>query len=188
MQTQYTQKKRIDFTGAINYSISPKTHGSLFDGEYEVSAYNPETYQYSAATNILGILEHYGFHGYATDSAKIPCLIVANLVTPRRDPHGQDKSRIDTSPFTETIMEGVKRIASEIKSFRALGYSFRKPEERRNAIRIHSSGKKSLKDLLTDYLRKEHGLPANRNNSNNNSNYDYDYYDYYDEEEDTTTT
>ncbi len=179
-------KKRIDFIGAINYSISPKTYGSLFEGEYkEVSAYNDGTREYDATTNILGVLEHYGFHEYATDSAKIPCLVVANLVTPRRDPHGQDKSRIDTSPFTETIMEGVKRIASEIKSFHALGYSFRKPEERRNAIRLHSSsGEKSLKDLLMDYLRKEHGLVTN--NKNNNSDYDYEYYA--EEKKDTITT
>lgn len=177
-------KKRIDFIGAINYSISPKTYGSLFEGEYKVSAYNLETEEYIDATNILGVLEHYGFHDYTTDSAKIPCIVVANLVTPRRDPDGQDKSRIDTNPFTETIMEGVKRIASEIKSFRALGYTFRKPEERRNAIRLHSSGKKSLKDLLTNYLREEHGLATN-NKNNNTSDYDYGYYD---EEDNYTTT
>lgn len=171
-------KKRIDFIGAINYSISPKTRGNLFEGEYtEALAYNPEIGEYVGATHILGVLEHYGFHEYATDSAKIPCLVVANLVTPRRDPHGQDKSRIDTSPFTETITEGVKRIASEIKSFRALGYRFRKPEDRRYAIR-YSSGKKSLKDLLTDYLRKEHGLlTKDYNNNNNNSINVYHNYD-----------
>jgi hypothetical protein len=154
-------KVRVDFIGAINYSISPKTHGSLFEGEYKhegISFYNPETWQDSAITDILGVLEYYGFHEYATDRAKLPCVVVANLVTPRRDPHGQDKSRIDTSPFIGTIVEGVKRISSEIKSFRASGYTFRRPEDRRNA-EYHSRGKKSLRDILTEYLREEHGMP-----------------------------
>jgi len=161
-------KMRVDFIGAINYSISPKTYGSLFESEYKgISFYDHDTLLDSAITDILGVLEYYGFHEYQTDSAKIPCLVVANLVTPRRDPHGQDKSRIDISPFAETIVEGVKRIASEIKSYRALGYSFNRPAERHNAVQ-HSSGKKSLENLLTEYLISEHGLPMNCS-----SRYDY---------------
>ena len=33
---------------------------------------------------------------------KLPCIIVGNLITPRRDPQGYDKSSIDTKPFINT--------------------------------------------------------------------------------------
>jgi hypothetical protein len=158
---RYTTK-RLDFIGAINYSISPKIYGSLFEGEYDEALLfyeDPDNDPTAYATDILGVLEHYGFHEYQTDYAKIPCVVIANLVTPRRDPHGQDKSRIDTSPFVGTISEGVRRIATEIKTYRGRGIFFDKPKERRNAVQ-HSSGKVSLKKLLTGYLVKQHGMPA----------------------------
>jgi hypothetical protein len=84
--------------------------------------------------------------------------VVANLVTPRRDPHGQDKSRIDTSPFANTISQAVRWLSEDIKTYRSAGYIYDKPSERRSA-EYHSSGKKSLKDILTKYLREEHELP-----------------------------
>ncbi|MGH9925695.1 MAG: hypothetical protein ACRD5B_09990, partial [Nitrososphaeraceae archaeon] len=95
----------VVFIGAVNYSISPKADSNLFEGEY--SPHLP-TDEYSKPRNILGVLEIFGFHDYANDTAKIPCLIVANLVTPRRDPYGQDKSRIDITPFAGTIVDAVK--------------------------------------------------------------------------------
>lgn len=144
----------VVFIGAVNYSISPKADSNLFEGDY--NQYVPID-AYSKPRNILGLLEIYGFHNYANDNAKIPCLIVANLVTPRRDPHGQDKSRIDTSPFTRTIVQAVKKLASDIKSYRAVGIRFSKPSERRAAIRV-SSGRGLLEGVLTDYLEKHHGL------------------------------
>ena len=45
--------------------------------------------------NIKQLLGVYKFNDDAEDSSKVPCVIIANLVTPRKDPHGQDKSRID---------------------------------------------------------------------------------------------
>lgn len=144
----------IVFIGAVNYSISPKADSNLFEGDY--NQYMPIDV-YSKPRNILGILEIFGFHDYANDRAKIPCLIVANLVTPRRDPHGQDKSRIDITPFAGTIVKAVKKLASEIKSYRAVGIRFSKPSERRSAIQ-YGSGRGLLEGVLTDYLQKNHGL------------------------------
>jgi hypothetical protein len=144
----------VVFISAVNYSISPKADSNLFEGDY--NQYVPIDV-YSKPRNILGVLETFGFHNYANDSAKIPCLIVANLVTPRRDPHGQDKSRIDITPFAGTIVEAVKKLASDIKSYRAVGIRFQKPSERRTAIQV-SSGRGLLKGVLVDYLRKNHGL------------------------------
>lgn len=144
----------VVFIGAVNYSISPKVDSNLFEGDY--NQYIP-TDTYSKPRNILGVLEIFGFHDYANDSAKIPCLIVANLVTPRRDPYGQDKSRIDITPFAGTIVEAVRKLASDIKSYRAVGIRFSKPSERRTAIQ-YGSGRGLLEGVLTDYLQKNHGL------------------------------
>lgn len=144
----------VVFIGAVNYSISPKVDSNLFEGDY--NQYVPID-AYSKPRNILGVLETFGFHNYANDSAKIPCLIVANLVTPRRDPYGQDKSRIDITPFAGTIVEAVRKLASDIKSYRAVGIRFSKPSERRTAIQ-YGSGRGLLEGILTDYLQKNHGL------------------------------
>jgi hypothetical protein len=144
----------VVFIGAVNYSISPKADSNLFEGDY--NQYVP-TDAYSKPRNILGVLEIYGFHDYANDTAKIPCLIVANLITLRRDPHGQDKSRIDITPFAGTIVEAVRKLASDIKSYRAVGIRFSKPSERRAAIQ-YGSGRGLLEGVLTDYLQKNHGL------------------------------
>jgi hypothetical protein len=150
-----TARNVIVFIGATNYSISPKEDSNIFDGNYD--GFFP--YAYSEPKDIRGVLEQYGFHSYAQDSAKIPCLIIANLVTPRRDPHGYDKSRIDINPFTKTIVQAVKRLASEIRSYRAMGIYFSKPAERHTALQS-TSGRGQLEQILTDYLRENHGLPA----------------------------
>ena len=144
----------VIFIGAVNYSISPKENSNLFEGDY--NRYLPNGL-YTVPKNILGVLEIYGFHNYANDTAKIPCLIIANLVTPRREPHGQDKSRIDITPFAATIMHAVRKLAAGIKSYRAVGIRFSKPTERRTAIQV-SSGRGLLEGVLTDYLQKNHGL------------------------------
>jgi hypothetical protein len=146
--------RNLVFIGAVNYSISPKDDSNLFEGDY--SQYVPIDV-YSKPRNILGVLETFGFHNYPNDSAKIPCLIVANLVTLRRDPHGQEKSRIDITPFAGTIVDAVKKLASDIKSYRAADIRFSKPSERRTAAQV-SSGRGLLEGLLTDYLQKNHGL------------------------------
>lgn len=144
----------VVFIGAVNYSISPKDDSDLFEGDYSQYLANDA---YSKPRNILGVLQNFGFHDYANDTAKIPCLIAVNLVTHRRDPHGQDKSRIDITPFAGTIVEAVKKLASDIKSYRAVGVKFRKPSERRTAAQVNS-GRGLLEGVLTDYLQKNHGL------------------------------
>lgn len=148
-------ENNVVFIGAVNYSISPKENSNLFEGDY--SDYIDDVDPYSKTKDILGVLHAYGFHNYANDTAKIPCLIIANLVTPKRSPNGQDKSRIDITPFAGTIVQAVKRIASDIKSYRAMRIHFSNPKERRGADYI-PSGRGKLEGLLTNYLSKNHGL------------------------------
>jgi hypothetical protein len=147
-----TADRNLVFIGAFNYSISPKDDSNLFEGDY---GQHVPIDIYSKPRNVLGVLEIFGFHDYPNNSAKIPCLIVANLVTPRRDPYGQDKSRIDITPFAGTIVETVRKLACDIKSYRAVGIRFSKPSERRNAVQV-SSGRGLLNGVLIDYLRKNH--------------------------------
>jgi hypothetical protein len=83
------------------------------------------------------------------------------LVTPRRDPHGQDKSRIDTRPFINTIIETVGKMASGVQTFHAAGWKFRDPFKR-STIKRHNInfGKKAkIEDLLRTFLVEQRGLP-----------------------------
>ena len=87
----------------------------------------------------------------------MPCVIIANLVTPRRDPHGQDKSRIDTTPFLETIIRAVSGLSTGIKSYRGEGIYFTRRSERSTAVQ-RDTGRGQLEGLITEYLIEHHGL------------------------------
>lgn len=150
-----TADHNMVFIGSVNYSISPKENSNLFEGDYSKYIYDSDSY--STTKDIVGALEAYGFSSYAHETAKIPCIIIANLVTPKRKPHGQDKSSIDITPFEETFIQAIKRLAADIKTYRALGIHFSTPSERGDAEYIES-GRGKLEGLLTNYLRKEHGL------------------------------
>src|SRR5215211_2625293 len=116
---------RSEFKGSVNYSVSPR--GNIFEGGYEWD--DPKkTSEFSSprANTVPGILGVYNFYFYKHSDAraKLPCVIFANLITPRVDYHGADKSRIDTTPFTEAIIKACKRIADNIQTFKAAGYTF----------------------------------------------------------------
>jgi hypothetical protein len=104
------------FIDSINYSVSPR--GNRLEGEY--SWYDKKHACNYYASNITDILQKYGFVFYAHSGrssvgpkVKLPCIIAANLVSPRIDYHGHDKSRIDTRPFSSFIIDAAKKISSE---------------------------------------------------------------------------
>jgi hypothetical protein len=139
------------FIGAINYSISP--NGIRFEGEYHID-------QGEVAKNVNEVLRLCGFNKYSAKKSRLPCIVIGNLITPRRDPHGYAKSRIDTKPFAQTIAVAVKKMASEIQTFRAAGYIMRaKDEDYRNARKKKINRKVSAKALLRQFLVTERGLP-----------------------------
>ena len=159
---RYTDRGVV-YTGAVNYSISPKPDSNLFNGDYDERSvwsedYDEASQMYEKVKDIRGVMSNYGFHPYAIDTGKIPCVIIANLVTPRRDPHGYDKSSIDIDPFTESIVQVVKRLSQEIKSYRARGIYFRKPKERKSAS-ANANKKGALGRMLIQYLHENRGLP-----------------------------
>jgi hypothetical protein len=152
-----TAKAGIEYIGAVNYSISPKENSNLFNGNYDnyYLYYNDEG---ERIHNIRDVLSANGFTRYPIDTSKIPCLIVANLVTPRRDPHGYDKSGIDINPFVGSIVSAVRRLAPDISSYRARGLYFKKPDERKNTD-PNTSKRGALGRMLIEYLQANHGLP-----------------------------
>ena len=142
-----------EFIGAINYSISPNNIN--FEGEYDIDG------QY-AEQNVADVLRSCGFHKYSAKKSRLPCVLIGNLITPRRDPHGYDKSRINTQPFVQTIVTAAVKMSSKIQTLRAAGYIMHtKDDDYRNARQKKINRKKSAKDLLRQFLIKERGLPSN---------------------------
>jgi len=141
------------FIGAINYSTSP--NNMKFEGEYDVGGQSVEG-------DIDDVLRSCGFHKHSANKSRLPCVIIGNVITPRRDLHGYDKSRIDTQPFAETIVTAAIKMSSNIQTLRAAGYIIHpKDEDYGNARQKKINRKKSAKELLRQFLIKERGLPSN---------------------------
>ena len=141
---------KTKFMGAVNYSISP--NGIKFEGEYHSDD--------QIDKNVDELLRTFGFHKHSAKKSRLPCLVIGNLITPRRDPHGYDKSRIDTKPFRQTIVAAIKKMAADIPTLHAAGYIMRsKDDDYRNARQKKINRKVSAKDLLRKFLVKERGLP-----------------------------
>ena len=75
------------------------------------------------------MLEKNGFHRYNGLVARLPSVVAINLITPRREPHGYDKSSLDTSPYANVIAMAVSRVALGVQTFRAAGYRFQNADE-----------------------------------------------------------
>jgi hypothetical protein len=139
-----------EFIGGMNYSIAPK--GNIFEGDYRWA--DKKTGYSQAAENIKGILERCGFsfYPYSGPKVKLPCIIAANLISPRVDYHGQAKADIDTSPFSSAIIASVLKISEEIQTFRTAGYRFYSERE----LQQFNKPKKQVKnveDILEEVLR-----------------------------------
>ena len=144
---------KSEFKGSVNYSISPR--GNKFEGKYEWDDPKKTTvFREPSASDTLGILGVYNFYfyKYSDSRAKLPCVIFANLVSPRVDYHGKDKSRIDTRPFAETIIKACRRIADDIQTFKAAGWEFETKSSRYfEPIREKT---KTIEDVMTEVLKQ----------------------------------
>jgi hypothetical protein len=145
---QKGKSKQSIFIGAVNYSTSPKSN--IFEGEYGILA--------SEARNIISVLERCNFHRYYGPTSKLPCIIVGNLITLRREPHGYDKSRIDIQPFSDTIIKACIDVAGGIKTYRAAGYHFIKATNYSTARLKKDKDKETLEDYLIQLLRRDRGF------------------------------
>lgn len=146
--------KSTEIITAVNYSVSPIDN--IFEGDYE---WQDKNGRYHWAKNIRELIEKHGFHSYYGSKSRLPSVIVTNLITPRRDPQGYDKSSIDTQPFISIIATAVDKMASGIKTNRAAGYRFQKEDDYSTARRHDINTKVSAKNLLREFLKEERGLP-----------------------------
>lgn len=131
------------FIGAVNNSVSIVNRGkSLYDGSYTFKKKGKQCH----AWNLTGILDYwYGY--YVRDSSKShPCVIAANLLTPKVQWRDQGKSTLVIEPFANTIAETISKVMGKIPTFHGYGIgksSKCEPEvERKIAI-----------DYLRDFLR-----------------------------------
>jgi hypothetical protein len=121
----------------------------VFDGNY---SWWDKRLKYDAeASSMKGILQVCGFRfdDYCDSKVKIPSIIVVNLVSPRVDYHGHDKSRIDTQTFNQTIIDAAKKIADYTRTFRAAGFRFY--SEKRHDQAAKNVGM-TAKDLVRHFL------------------------------------
>lgn len=138
------------FIGAVNYSISPKNNN--FEGDYGIVKG-----RYTQG-DISGVLRNHGFEEYGASRNKLPSIIVGNLITPRREPQGYDKSSIDTGPFIDLIKLAVERMAPEIQTYRAAGYTFSGRDDK--DVSKHDINRRiNATNLLRQFLIEERGLP-----------------------------
>jgi hypothetical protein len=140
------------FKGSVNYSISPR--GNIFEGDYEWNDPKKTTvFTKPTANNVPEILGVYNFHFYKCSNAKakLPCVIYANLVTPRVDYHGADKSRIDIQPFAETIVKACRKMSDGIQTFKAAGFEFYTKNTR--SFTPVREKKKTIEDIMTELLK-----------------------------------
>jgi hypothetical protein len=143
---------KSDFKGIVNYSVSPRDN--MFEGQYKWDDPKKTTeFSNPSAYTPRDILEVYGFKFYKHSDAKtkLPCVIFANLITPRVDYHGADKSRIDTTPFRHTVIRACKRIADNTKTFKAAGYTFETKYSR--SFTPVKEKTKTVDDVMTELLK-----------------------------------
>jgi hypothetical protein len=137
------------FVGAVNYTVSPKPN--VFNGEYgrfKITKKNSSTSWYSREdiNDIEEVLEEYGFSfstaGYNLHW-KLPCIIVANLISPKVSYQGHDKSAINATPFRMTIIEAVERIANNdnVRTLAGAGLSVAKGKKKDDRGQLKATSK-----------------------------------------------
>jgi hypothetical protein len=156
-ETLDNEYKSSKFIGTVNYSLSPRSNS--FEGRYAWTNKRDkdDIYDFCAST-AEEMLSHKGFKFYdhAGPKVKLPSIIIANLVSPRVDYHGHDKSRVDTKSFIPHIMEAIQKMAKEIQTFRAAGYTFYNERRHDTAKTQRKIGtEEALEELIMKIKRGE---------------------------------
>jgi len=117
-----------EFNGLVNGAYS--VLGTKFDGSYRWTRKSKrQGYQQPTdyADDIIGCLQGYSFVFYSqlrSSRNKIPCAILGNLISQRVDYTEKSKSKMDASPFVDTIIKAVEKVAAKVLTFKAIGVSF----------------------------------------------------------------
>lgn len=146
------------FVGMVNYSLSPR--GNSFEGTYVWKNMKDKYDLYDMTAHTAREMlnkEGFEYYSYSSPKTKIPTIIMANLISPRIDYHGHDKSRVDARPFIPTIIEALQKISKGIQTFRGAGYTFSSDRHhdtaRANENKVGT--KEALKELLMQIRRGE---------------------------------
>ena len=149
-------EKDTEVVVAVNYSVSPRENNLAANYKWLDRKGNLKW-----AKELHELLEKNGFQRYNGLVARLPSVVVINLITPRREPHGYDKSSLDTSPYADTIATAVSRVALGVQTFRAAGYRFQDAHDYTTARRHDINTKVSARRLLEKFLITERGLKVN---------------------------
>lgn len=134
------------FIGAVNNSVSIINKGmSLYDGMYTFKDKDKER----TVWNIEGILSRW--YGWQLRESKKswPCVIAANLLTPKVHWKEQGKSTLVIEPFADTIVETITKVMKKIPTFHGMGVGQQVSESKKKP----KEEKKTAIDYLRDFLR-----------------------------------
>ena len=142
------------FIGAVNNSVSIINRGrSLYDGAYHFEYKGRQIHTW----NMEGILNRW--YGSELKEAKKswPCVIVANLLTPKVHWREQGKSTHVIEPFENTIAETITKVMNKIPTFHGLPDVEPKPQK--SSVR-----KRHAIDYLAEFLiKRKKAVDANPN-------------------------
>lgn len=144
------------FIGTVNYSLPP-TRSNKFEGNYKWFDKKKKFTGIQEATSMKELLQTLGF-SFSAESApkiKIPSIIFVNIICQRIDYHGHDKSRIDTVPFSDVIIQTAKKLAESVKTFQGEGFTFDKREMEKDEApkEDRKMTAKSLVEIFLDRIR-----------------------------------
>jgi hypothetical protein len=147
-KNRYTVKS--EFIGFINSSLSPTSdQGTLFEGRYEWVKEGKNSY--SSTYDIIGVLREYNFV-FGTDrksKSKVPCVIAANLEAEKIHYQTSAKqARIDITPFRDSIIEAVEKLAKKVHTFQSIGVTFIKEGDDSIVTSTSRAAQTSIKEIV----------------------------------------
>jgi hypothetical protein len=129
------------FIGSINNSVSIINSGkSLFDGKYVFKDKADYT-----IWNMDGILNRWYGHNLKDAKKSWPCVVAANLLTPKIYWREQGKSTCVIEPFSDTIIETITKVMKKIPTFH--GWGLDQP-----TLTSEKEKKKAAIEYLVDFL------------------------------------
>jgi hypothetical protein len=137
-----------EFNGLVNGAHSPL--GTKFDGNY--SWFRKKSQRHVYADDIVDCLQQCGFVFYSESRStknKVPCAILGNLISERVDYTEKSKSKMDASPYVDTIVNAVERVASKVPTYKSIGVHFASESYRYRVISSRARASTTyIKDIV----------------------------------------
>jgi hypothetical protein len=123
--------------------------GTKFEGTYRWTRKKVGRFAY--ADNIVGCLQECGFVFYSetrNSRNKVPCAMLGNLISQRVDYTEKSKAKMDASPFVDTIINAVEKLAKKVVTYKAIGVSFACDSDRYKLSSRSRATTTYLKDMV----------------------------------------